>query len=360
MTPPDESGNDVFLSYATLDDSPFGSAQRGWVSFLRDALDVRLSQLTGQRASIIMDREVPIRQALGPVLEDALRKSRTFLPVVSPAYLQSENCLRELRYFLAAVGPNLPGASQRLRIFEVIKDPVPFAELPDPLDTIVGYQFFQTDPVSDRIRSYDPKGPEDSADRFWLTVDHLAQDIARALGTIRRAQRIPSFPEVGSSSTTEGDHPKFEIVERSRDRRPLRAFLCHSSADKPRVRDLFRRLAHDGCDPWLDEEKLLPGQKWEEEIPRAVRDSDVVIVCMSRGATAKRGYLQKEITFALDVAMEEPERSVFLIPARLEECEVPDRLKEYQWVNLYEHNGYARLLTALQAKATRRSIESAG
>jgi len=42
---------------------------------------------------------------------------------------------------------------------------------------------------------------------------------------------------------------------------PLHIFLCHSSGDKPEVRNLYQRLSNDGFDPWLDEEDLLPGQQ---------------------------------------------------------------------------------------------------
>jgi len=107
---------------------------------------------------------------------------------------------------------------------------------------------------------------------------------------------------------------------------PLRVFLCHSSGDKPLVRDIFKRLQKDGFDPWLDEEKLLPGQKWRIEIPKAVHASDVVIVCLSHKAINKAGYIQKEIKYALDAADEQPEGTIFLVPLKLEECDVPERL----------------------------------
>jgi hypothetical protein len=63
--------------------------------------------------------------------------------------------------------------------------------------------------------------------------------------------------------------------------RKLKVLLCHSSRDKPAVRSLNKRLLEDGFQPWLEEEELLPGQEWEMEIPKAVRESDVVIVCLS-------------------------------------------------------------------------------
>ena len=45
--------------------------------------------------------------------------------------------------------------------------------------------------------------------------------------------------------------------------RKLRIFLCHSSQDKPIVREHYQRLNAEGwIDSWLDEEKLLPGMDW--------------------------------------------------------------------------------------------------
>jgi len=278
--------------------------------------------MLGDNARIFMDRDLSLRQPLGPALKGALRQSRTLVAVVSPAYVHSEHCLKDMRYFLEAVGAKLPGSPERLRIFKVVKDPVPFAELPDPLNQILGYEFFQTDADTGRIDSYKPESRSSTGDRFWLRLDDLAHDVADTLHAIRNARSVPSGAEARIRSTTGSDSP-LDVIERGGVRRAVRVFLCHSSADKPGVRDLFRRLVKDGCEPWLDEEKLLPGQRWAEEIPRAVRNSDVVVVCMSQLATAKRGYLQKEIAFALDVALEEPEGSIFLIPARLEECEVP-------------------------------------
>jgi formylglycine-generating enzyme required for sulfatase activity len=133
--------------------------------------------------------------------------------------------------------------------------------------------------------------------------------------------------------------------------RKLKVFLCHSKDDKPKVRELYRRLVADGFDAWLDEEKLMPGQDWDLEIRKAVRESDVVVVCLSNSSTTKAGYVQKEIRFALDVADEQPEGGVFIIPAKLEECQAPMRLSKWQWVNLFEENGYKRLLKSLDIRA---------
>jgi formylglycine-generating enzyme required for sulfatase activity len=138
--------------------------------------------------------------------------------------------------------------------------------------------------------------------------------------------------------------------------RRLKIFLCHASGDKPAIRNLYHRLRAAGFDPWLDEEKLLPGQDWDLEIAQAVRSSDAVIVCLSSRAVTKAGYVQKEIRYALDVADEQPEGAIFLIPLRLEHCDVPQRLRRWHWVDLFHDKGYDRLLRALHARAKALSL----
>ncbi len=133
--------------------------------------------------------------------------------------------------------------------------------------------------------------------------------------------------------------------------RPLKVFLCHAHADKSAVRNLYRHLKERKIDAWLDAEKLLPGQNWQVEIPKALLSSDVIIICLSKNSVDKEGYVQKEIKFALDKALEMPEGRIFLIPARLEECDLPHSLSAYHFVNLFEEDGYKRLLRSLRVRA---------
>jgi len=135
-------------------------------------------------------------------------------------------------------------------------------------------------------------------------------------------------------------------------KRPLKVFLCHAHSDKNVVRDLYLRLKRDGVDAWLDKEKLLPGQDWEYEIRRAVHQSDVVVVCLSKQFN-QAGFRQKEVRLALETAMEQPEGEIFIIPARLEECDTIGSLKKWHWVDLFEDDGYQRLIQALRARAER-------
>jgi formylglycine-generating enzyme required for sulfatase activity len=136
----------------------------------------------------------------------------------------------------------------------------------------------------------------------------------------------------------------------------LKVFVCYSSSDRSVVRELYQNLTTAGIDAWLDEEKLLPGQKWQEEIPVAVQTADAVIVCISSSSATKEGYVQKEIKFALDAAEEKPEGTIFIIPARLEECIVPARLKQWQWVDLFDKYGFEKLMKSLKIRAEKLGI----
>lgn len=135
----------------------------------------------------------------------------------------------------------------------------------------------------------------------------------------------------------------------------IRVFLCHSKSDKDFVVELYGRLTALGCDPWLDEDKLLPGQIWEQEIPRAIKNSHGFLVCLSADSVTKRGFVQKEIRLALDVAETIPDGDIFIIPIQIQPCEVPEPLSKYQWLKAYS-DGYGKLILSLAKQAKRLKL----
>jgi uncharacterized protein YecT (DUF1311 family) len=132
---------------------------------------------------------------------------------------------------------------------------------------------------------------------------------------------------------------------------PLRVFLCHSSDDKPLVRQLYERLKVSFVDPWLDERKIKGGQDWDFEIRRALRNSDVILICLSGKTAKKEGYIQKEIRQALHIAEEKPDGTIFIIPLRFEACDVPEQLQKWQRIDYFEVDGPKRLIESLVARA---------
>jgi formylglycine-generating enzyme required for sulfatase activity len=133
-------------------------------------------------------------------------------------------------------------------------------------------------------------------------------------------------------------------------------FLAHAREDKPQVRKLYADLTARGLDPWLDEVDLVPGQIWKEEIPRAIRQAGIFLACLSSGSAGKVGYVQNEFRLALSAFGERPPGSIYLIPVRLDDCDVPDlqipdrglSLQDIQWVDLWEEGGFDRLVKAIE------------
>jgi hypothetical protein len=131
--------------------------------------------------------------------------------------------------------------------------------------------------------------------------------------------------------------------------RRLRVFLSYARENVKQVEELYQELVDAGIQPWMDTIDLLPGQDWELAIKTAIEQTDFFVVCLSAQSVSKRGYLQREIKRAQELWDEKLEDDIYLIPARLDSCEVPASLSRFQWVNLYEDYGFSRLLKAIQA-----------
>lgn len=141
------------------------------------------------------------------------------------------------------------------------------------------------------------------------------------------------------------------------DKNYLKVFLSYGSEDELVVRDIYQRLREEGINPWFDREKLLPGQDWDLEIKKAVRNSDAILVCLSSQSVRKEGYVQKEIKHALDLAEEKPEGTIFIIPVKLDSCELPSRLQAWQWIDWPEPVACDKIIRALRARAAELDVE---
>lgn len=133
-------------------------------------------------------------------------------------------------------------------------------------------------------------------------------------------------------------------------------FIAHANEDELKARELFTYLEQNGFDPWLDKKKLLPGQNWRNEIPKALKKSDFFIACLSSQSVSKKGYIQREFKQALNLLAEMPTGTIYLIPVKLDECEVPDlrqneygvNLRDIQWLNYWEEDGYEKLVLSIK------------
>jgi hypothetical protein len=244
-------------------------------------------------------------------------------------------------YFAGAAGTTTSGSSNADWAASDLKTLMDQASANAPLFIEAFYD------ACEALRNGDLDVP-DVADINYLLAEHDVHYTIRPPHLVATDKKTAS--KSGATSKTIATVPDTHVVVDAPPSRKLKVFLCHAKENKDEVRKLYERLQSDGIQPWLDEEDLLAGQDWRNEIPKAVRDSDVVIVCLT-DAFSKAGYRQKEVALALDAADEQPEGTIFVVPLKLKDCPIPARLSRWHCVDFFKPTGYEKLMRSLRERA---------
>lgn len=126
---------------------------------------------------------------------------------------------------------------------------------------------------------------------------------------------------------------------------PIRLFLSYENSDRPTVTRIYEKLAACGLVPWMDHKNLRAGEKWEPEIYKAIEEVDYFVFFLSSRSIVRQGTLRREVNRAL--ARQKREKRPFLIPVRLEDCDVVAPFKKFQHVDFFRKEGFEKLLRAI-------------
>jgi hypothetical protein len=179
-----EYENDVFVSYAHLDNEAFASQPKGWVTRFVDDLRTVLSQrLASRDVKIWMDGALTGNAPFAGDIEQALRKSATLLVFASPSYLRSEWCARERGGFLRTVRE---GGVVGSRLFRVEIEEIDRAQVPEEFRDRLGYQFWGPDRNGNPLRFGFPV-PEPVGDhaQYYTMLNKLRIELAAELERLR-------------------------------------------------------------------------------------------------------------------------------------------------------------------------------
>lgn len=127
-------------------------------------------------------------------------------------------------------------------------------------------------------------------------------------------------------------------------------FISYSRKNLVPVTELYEKLNSLGYKIWFDKVNLLVGQNFETEIKKAINDTQTVLLCLSSKWINDKSYVQKELKWALKTMEELPQGQIFIIPIKLDECEIPKRLNKIHTLNIYENNGFKKLIESLDYK----------
>ena len=104
------------------------------------------------------------------------------------------------------------------------------------------------------------------------------------------------------------------------------AFISYVREDTRQVDQLQRALRAAGIPVWRDTEDLWPGEDWRKKIRHAISQNALVfIACFSQASLARaKSYQNEELTLAIEQLRRRPQDDLWLIPVRLDKCEIPD------------------------------------
>ena len=209
--------HDVFISYAHLDDETVDRDSDGWVSALHRALQVRVSQLVGEKTSVWRDPKLQGNDVFGDSLVDELRHTALLAAVLTPRYAASEWCMREVHEFRSATGDRGVQIGNKTRLFKIVKTPLPPTDQPEELQDTLGYEFFVVDPATGRARELDPRFGADVERLYWAKLDDLAFDMSELLRALRGATSVE-----GAARAVSGSGESVYLAETTADLRPAR------------------------------------------------------------------------------------------------------------------------------------------
>jgi len=302
--------NDLLISYAHLDDEPLLEGEPGWISWLHRLLEIRVAQLLGEKPRVWRDPKLQGNDYFADtILAEQLPKVAALVSVLSPRYVQSEWCVREVKEF-CRLSERTGGVriGDKARIFKVVKTPVPLERHPDELQSLLGYEFFVLDPETGRPHELSQAYGPDAVRQFLTRLDDLAYDIVRLLEQLK-----------GNGSSPPPAAPKGTV------------YLADTSFDLRDEREAVKRdLVHNGYSVLPDRPLPLVAEELEpfvrEQLARATLSVHLIghgygvvpdgsaqsVVAIQHDLAVERGGLSRLIWIASGLEVEDERQRAFL------------------------------------------------
>jgi hypothetical protein len=232
---------DVFVSYARVDDDAVEGVETGWVTrFVRD-LENSLQHQLGTRAfHVWMDHQLETNAEVTEEIMAKVRGSAALLVVLSPGFLNSRWCQRELKQFLDEVARR--GGRGPAGVFLVELNEVDREQRPEALLNLNARSFWERDPATKvpRRMGFPVRDPVRGNDKpYWDLCERLGYDLSRELQARREraagvAAPAPPVATVFLAQVTEDLDRQRESV---RDRLLQEGFAVLPEADRLYDRD---------------------------------------------------------------------------------------------------------------------------
>jgi hypothetical protein len=211
----------LFISYAHIDNVPLAEHEQGWITRFHNSLSAMLSMRIGRKAEIWRDSKLSGNDIFADEIVQQFPKTELLISVVTPRYVDSEWCAREVTEFCKsaeATGGLL--VENKSRVLKVIKLPVENeGPLPAAMKEALGYPFYILDEQQVPFE-LDPAYGDEFTRKYNLKLAKLAYDIAELIKKIESPAPTHKPREDSASAK-----PAIYLAECSFDRRDAREAL---------------------------------------------------------------------------------------------------------------------------------------
>ena len=264
---------DIFISYGHLDDEDPAGDVKGWVDLLVERLPRLVSNNLGYVPNVWRDeRSLHGNDLLTAAISEGVTTSLLLIPIVSPRYVQSDWCRRELEAFCQSETPP-GGLAFRSRIFKVIKTPLLFhlaKKEPEPLRELIGYSFYEME--GDMPVEFGPEVVPNKDPRYWTALRRLAWDVSNMLVSLKHAKDATTGPLVMPTAQAKPAMPAAAPVGAATNGGEKKyVYLAETTTDLASERELVRDELRQRGYGVLPEEKLPAAEL--QEIQNVINQS---------------------------------------------------------------------------------------
>ena len=243
--------NDLFISYAQIDNRFFAERTKGWIDLLHERLEIRLAQLLGKQPTIWRDKKLRGSDDFEDTIVIELSRSTILLSVVSPRYIDSDSCGKEIEcFFREARERNTLQFGDKRRVFKIVKTYVPLNRHPSGLKDLLGYEFYERNEASGRVYEFDAElsAQGDKDKRYWNKFEDLAWDIHELIRFLEAETTSASkssgatiyLAETTSDLTEQRDKIRRELTQHGHTVLPNRALPLEVPAFENDVREYLK------------------------------------------------------------------------------------------------------------------------
>jgi hypothetical protein len=133
-------------------------------------------------------------------------------------------------------------------------------------------------------------------------------------------------------------------------------FISYARSDQDSVQPIYEVLTDNQHHAWMDIHDIKGGENWLRAIYKAIEESEIFLAILSNNSVNRRGILQKELKKALDKWEGMLPDDIYIIPLRVDDCPIPELLKDLHVIDWDDGMGQDKLLEAIQVGLERRRV----